>query len=178
MTDAVTMDLKAAGNALVLVGTTDGELGGSRWLGEAGERATPPAVDLDGARKVHQAVATAIAAGQVRSCHDLSEGGLAVAAAEMALAGGIGMTLSLADQPCAGEGTNADAVRMFAETPTRYLLEVAPEQWEALASTLAEVRHAKIGEACGDRLTIRGGQGEYEWSLSDLTASFRTGLGL
>ncbi|MEI7688520.1 MAG: AIR synthase-related protein, partial [Planctomycetota bacterium] len=87
----VTMDLKEAGNALVLIGVTHPELGGSHYhlvTEQTGGEA--PSVDLAFAPKVYAKVYEAIRAGLVRSCHDLSEGGLAVAVAEMAFAGEVG----------------------------------------------------------------------------------------
>jgi phosphoribosylformylglycinamidine (FGAM) synthase-like enzyme len=81
---AVTMDFKQAGNLVYLIGTTKAELGGSHYTlvnnltgGEA------PRVDLELAPKIFRAVHQAITAKLLRACHDLSEGGLAAAAAEM-----------------------------------------------------------------------------------------------
>ncbi|MBI3822434.1 MAG: phosphoribosylformylglycinamidine synthase subunit PurL, partial [Planctomycetes bacterium] len=97
----VTMDLKEPGNLLFLVGTTTADLGGSLYhvvTGQTGGRV--PGVDLTRAPEVFERVHEAIMTGMVRSCHDLSEGGLAVAAAEMAFAGGIGADLgNLGDLP-------------------------------------------------------------------------------
>src|SRR5262249_55195475 len=91
----VTMDLKEAGNHLYLVGTTKDELGGWHFhlvTGRVGGRV--PQVDLQSAPKLFAALHSAITQGLVRACHDLSEGGLAVAAAEMCFAGGIGADLT------------------------------------------------------------------------------------
>ena len=125
----VTMDLKAAGNLLYLVGLTRGEMGGSSYVrmmrsvgnpppptrGRESEHSgplplvggglgrgsapQPPDAPLALYRRLHQAIAN----GLVLSCHDCSEGGLAVAAAEMALAGGLGLDLRLADVPRSAE---------------------------------------------------------------------------
>ncbi len=87
----VTMDLKEAGNRLLVAGLTRLELGGSQWLetlGRSGGGA--PRVDPALGRRLFAAIHAAINAGLIRSCHDLSDGGLAVALAEMALAGGLG----------------------------------------------------------------------------------------
>ena len=83
------MDLKRPGNLLYLVGETKNELGGSHFAlvnGLSGGQV--PTVDADVARETFAAMHRAIRAGLVRACHDLSEGGLAVAVAEMAFAGG------------------------------------------------------------------------------------------
>src|SRR5262249_4065172 len=87
----VTMDLKEPGNALYLVGTTREEVGGSHYpLVHGLSGGTVPVVDQQLAPRIFRALHEAIRQGKVRACHDLSEGGLAVAAAEMAFAGGVG----------------------------------------------------------------------------------------
>ena len=87
----VTMDLKEAGNLLYLVGLTSNELGGSHFaLVEQLAAARCREVDPDVAKQTFAAMHQAIQSGCLRACHDLSEGGLAVAVAEMAFAGGLG----------------------------------------------------------------------------------------
>ncbi|MEM6750593.1 MAG: AIR synthase-related protein [Planctomycetota bacterium] len=126
----VTMDLKRSGNALLLVGPADvvaGAMGGSFyrrvWDAQAGTGAIPR-VDLALGPAAAKAVAGWIGEGRVASAHDCSEGGWLVAAAEMAIAGGLGLRLS-----CAG-----DAVSAFGEAPSRYVLEVSAEDAGALAA--------------------------------------------
>lgn len=122
----VTMDLKAAGNYLFLVGMTRDEMGGSHFgLVENLTGGEVPKVNFEVAKKTFAAMHEAIVAGLVRSCHDLSEGGLAVAAAEMAFAGEVGVSLELG---CVmTEGVLPDAVLLFSESNTRFLCEVTPE---------------------------------------------------
>jgi phosphoribosylformylglycinamidine synthase len=97
----VTMDLKKAGNVLYMVGLTKDELGGSHYaIVEELSGGDVPKVDPPVAKKTFALLHQAIKAGLVRACHDLSEGGLAVAAAEMAFAGGLGAKISLANVPC------------------------------------------------------------------------------
>ncbi|HEY1068009.1 MAG TPA: AIR synthase-related protein, partial [Pirellulales bacterium] len=96
----VTMDLKAAGNLIYQVGVTRNELGGSHYaLVTGASGGQPPTVDPLLAKSLFTALHKAIKAGLVKSCHDLSEGGLAVAIAEMAFAGGLGATIHLAPVP-------------------------------------------------------------------------------
>ncbi len=96
----VSMDLKQPGNLLYLVGRTKNELGGSHFaMVEGFSGGEVPKVDAKLAKATFLALHKAIYSGLVRACHDLSEGGLAVAAAEMAFAGGLGATISLADVP-------------------------------------------------------------------------------
>jgi phosphoribosylformylglycinamidine (FGAM) synthase-like enzyme len=87
---------------------------------------------------------SAIELGLVRSCHDLSEGGLAVAIAEMCFAGGIGAEIELSKVPTVGESLTPAAV-LFSESNTRFLCEVASEQADSFERNLASIPHACIG---------------------------------
>jgi phosphoribosylformylglycinamidine synthase len=107
-----------------------------------------PRVDARAARQLFAAVHRAIEAGLVRACHDLSEGGLAVAAAEMAFAGGLGARISLAGVPC--DGDLPAAVRLFSESNTRFLCEVRPADAPRLQETLGGIPHARIGTVTSD----------------------------
>jgi phosphoribosylformylglycinamidine synthase len=156
---ARTMDAKQPGNLLLLVGRTGSELGGSHYLavtGDAGRNGLIPHVDLRAGPAAARAVAALIAAALVASAHDCSDGGLLVAAAEMAFAGGLGLDLQLDQLPAARELDDLTAA--FAETPGRYLLEVEPRRFDAAASALrrAGVPFAQIGAfASHHRLTVR-----------------------
>src|SRR5437762_3741985 len=119
----VTMDLKEPGNLLFLIGVTRDELGGSHYhLIHGLEGGEPPRVDLQLAPRIFARVHAAIQRGLVRSCHDLSEGGLAVAVAEMAFAGGVGADVT--GLRAAGAGVS-DEVLLFSESPTRFVTEVS-----------------------------------------------------
>ncbi|QDT17319.1 Phosphoribosylformylglycinamidine synthase subunit PurL [Alienimonas californiensis] len=173
---AVTMDLKEAGNPLYLVGETKDELGGSHLglvLSQTG--GAPPTVAPETAPTVFVAVHKAIAEGCVRACHDLSEGGLAAAAAEMAFAGGLGAELSVDHVPDDGESLS-DAAALFSESNTRFLMEVAADQAAAFERHLADVPHARLGAVTGgDRLVIRGADGPLiEAALIDLKAAWQS----
>ena len=94
------MDLKAPGNLLYIIGETFNELGGSEYYKLKGYLgASVPKVKGAKAKRTFKAVTKAIDSGLIKSCHDLSEGGLAVAAAEMAFAGGYGLELDLCKVP-------------------------------------------------------------------------------
>ena len=113
-----------------------------RLDGRRGHR--PPRIDLARSRRVHSAMHRAIRAGSVQSCHDLSEGGLAVAAAEMAIGGGLGLALDLRSIPAVEPGL-PDATRLYAESPTRFLVEVAPEEEAAFMHRMGRAPYARIG---------------------------------
>jgi phosphoribosylformylglycinamidine synthase len=158
----VTMDLKEPGNDLYLVGVTRNELGGSHYhLVTEQTGGAVPTVDLELAPKVFAAVHEAISSGVVRACHDLSEGGLAVAVAEMAFAGGIGADMTdLARLP--GAESESDEVRLFSESPTRFLIEAKPGHAAELARCFAGVPLVKVGTTVAEpRLRIAGANGEW-----------------
>jgi phosphoribosylformylglycinamidine synthase subunit PurSL len=156
----VTMDLKEPGNLLFLVGATKDEMGGSHYnlvRGLTGGRV--PEVDRELAPRLFRRLHEAIRQGLVRSCHDLSEGGLAVAVAEMAFAGGLGADLT-------GPGTSAaappDDVWLFSESTTRFVVEVAPNQAEAFQQCLGDIPPARLGQTVKEpRLRIAGSNGEW-----------------
>ncbi|QEG00557.1 Phosphoribosylformylglycinamidine synthase subunit PurL [Stieleria maiorica] len=122
---AVTMDAKESGNAVFLIGTTKDELGGSHYcLSENRSGGSVPTVDVPVAKATFAAVHEAISARMLRACHDLSEGGLAVAATEMAMAGGLGMELDLdAVAEISAEGLS-DTSLLFSESNSRFLVEL------------------------------------------------------
>ncbi|MBI3289676.1 MAG: phosphoribosylformylglycinamidine synthase subunit PurL [Elusimicrobia bacterium] len=128
---AVTMDFKGPGNALYLIGRTNDELGGSlyhRVLGRTGGEVpkVSPATALDGFKALHAAMARGLAL----SAHDLSEGGLALAAAEMGFSGEFGCLLDLDECP-RDPRIFSNETLLFSETPSRILVEVAPEKESA-----------------------------------------------
>jgi phosphoribosylformylglycinamidine synthase len=97
------MELKTEGNLLYIVGKTYAELGGSEYYKLNGALGNSvPQVRCKQAQKTFKAVIKAIKEGTIKACHDLSEGGLAVAAAEMALASDLGATLNLQNVPAEG----------------------------------------------------------------------------
>ncbi len=183
VTGAVTMDAKRADHHLILVGETRDEFGGARALAllgldAGGAAGTVPRVDLPSARRLHEAVARAIASKRVKSCHDLSEGGLAVAAAEMCLAGGLGAALHLGNVPRPA-GLDHDATLLFSESAPRYLLEVAWEDLDAVSRLLAGIPHGVIGTLTERPVFTVSGLSQkplLQLDVAKLTSAFRTGL--
>jgi phosphoribosylformylglycinamidine synthase II len=173
----VSMEVKAPGNLLYIVGKTYPELGGSEYYklkGFLGK--TVPKVSAVQARKTYYALTKAIGAGTVRACHDLSEGGLAVAAAEMALAGGYGAELDL--RKVLAEPLKRDDFALFSESNSRFLIEVAEKDRENF-ETLMKGKCAEIGKVTKTpRLTIRGLKGALavDASIEDLRASWKRTL--
>jgi phosphoribosylformylglycinamidine synthase II len=153
---AVTMDLKAPDGLIYCIGLTRAELGGSlyhRLHGAPGRSVPQPVTD---ARLTLTALHRAMQAGWVRACHDLAEGGLAVAAAEMCVAGRLGMALDLAPLPRASEVVT-DPAALFCESSARFLVEVAPPAVNAFEAAMAGRPCACIGRVTAvPKLTIHG----------------------
>jgi phosphoribosylformylglycinamidine synthase len=143
------------GLALVLIGETRGWLGSSLYLREicGREEGLPPPVDLTLERLNGELVRAAIGRGWVAACHDLADGGLYVALAEMALASTLGADLTI-PQDC-----DTTAGWLFGEEQARYLLAVAPERLGALLE-LARARGVlarRVGVTGGRALTLDRG---------------------
>jgi len=147
--------LPAEGEDIVLIGAGEGHLGASLYLREiAGRReGAPPPVDLKAERQNGDFVRGLIETGQVTVCHDLSDGGLAVALAEMALAGGLGASLTLPDDA----GLPPIHAWLFGEDQARYLITVPGADEVLKAAQVAGVPAAKIGTTGGKALTLPGG---------------------
>jgi len=126
----VSIDVKKPRNLIYLIGQTYPELGGSEYYGLKGYVGkTVPKVRIEQARKTMNSITNAIDSGYVKSCHDLSEGGLAVAAAEMALSGDYGIELNLKNIQKSSEMKRNDYI-LFSESNSRFLVEVAEENRE------------------------------------------------
>ena len=145
----VTMDMKEDGNFLYILGMTRPELGGSLWS-EVNQQSggSVPKVDPSRAPSLFRALHLVISDGLVRSCHDLSEGGLAVALAEMALAGGLGANVSLSEVPHE-DSVMVDFVLLFSESPTRFVLEVRPKDTQAFERRLEGLPLGCLGKVSG-----------------------------
>jgi phosphoribosylformylglycinamidine synthase len=142
----VTMDAKKAGNLILIIGETKDELGASCYYKGHGQLgANVPRVDLQAGPKVIAAVAGAIKEGLIAACHDCSEGGLAVAVAEMAFAGGLGIEVNLGNVPCSRDVLRNDQV-LFSESTSRFIVEIAPESLGRLAEICKNIRFGEIGK--------------------------------
>jgi phosphoribosylformylglycinamidine synthase len=141
---AITMDAKQPGDLVYALGMTRLELGGSEWFALHGFIGnTVPQVDAQTAKGLYRALSRAIDAGLVASCHDCSDGGLGVALAEIAFAGGVGMDIALSPVP--REGVERDDYLLFSESQSRFVVTVSPERKEAFEEVMARNTCACIG---------------------------------
>jgi phosphoribosylformylglycinamidine synthase len=129
----VSVDVKQAGDRVYVLGDTLNEMGGSEYFTLqqiSGGKA--PTVDPKKARTLYEALNRAIQGGLVASCHDCSDGGLAVALAESAFAGNLGMDLSLE-----ALGVEDGVTALFSESQSRFVVTVSPDHAEAFEAVLA-----------------------------------------
>jgi phosphoribosylformylglycinamidine synthase subunit PurSL len=163
---AVSMDCKQRGDRIYVVGTTWNELGGSHYYSIHGYTGNNvPKVNPAKGKRLMDALSSAIEQGLVLSCHDCSEGGIGVAAAEMAFSGGLGLELRLEQVPL-GEPMIRDDYVLFSESNTRFLVEVSPENSSAFESAMTGVHFAAIGRVKeGENLEVFGLSGRVVVSI-------------
>jgi phosphoribosylformylglycinamidine synthase len=155
VTRAVSMDVKRPGDLVYVLGDTHVEMGGSEFLALHGQLGfSVPRVDSRKARALYERLSDAIARGLVASCHDCSDGGLGVALAESAFAGGLGMNLDLRPM-----GLENDVVALFSESQSRFVVTVAPENRAAFESAMQWSRVYPLGTVTADPAFIVTGNG-------------------
>jgi phosphoribosylformylglycinamidine synthase len=141
----VSIELKRPGNIVYLLGQTKNELGGSEYYRLSGVLGkNVPKVDPVTARETFDALTKAIDEGVVRACHDLSEGGLAVTAAEMAFSSNYGLELHLNRVPRTGDMSRNDLV-LFSESNSRFLVEVRREHKDLFEEFMKDCVCANVG---------------------------------
>ncbi len=193
VTPTIDMSLKTPGNLLYQVGATRNELAGSHYaevidpdsFAQLFTHTEVPQVDLKRARTTMQALGAAIRHGLVRACHDLSEGGLVLAAAEMSLAGLLGVTLHaehITVKSATALSPSAETVvRLFSESASRFLVEVTPEQLGAFeqhmrASGVEDITY--VGTVTNTtRFIVHSGEVELiNLSVDELQTAWKGGL--
>ena len=159
------------GDDIVVLGDVRPELGGSEWAAVVHglNGGAPPAADLERARALHALVASLVDDRTVNGVHDVSDGGLAVAVAEMAIAGGVGARVELTFDGC----TPAEAC--FAEPASVVVCSVDPEESAAVLgeAAAAGVPARVVGSAAGDRLVASGA---FDVALADAASAWRDTL--
>jgi phosphoribosylformylglycinamidine synthase II len=149
-----TIALKREGDVLMLLGAEGGHLGQSLYLqAVAGTtHGAPPPVDLDGERRAGDLVRGLIRSGVLSAVHDVSDGGLLVAIAEMALASGFGVTLDAMPGPLPAHAL------WFSEDQARYVVATSPDKADAIhkAAAVAKVPLRLLGKVGGDAIKLEG----------------------
>ncbi len=171
-----TQGFKHAGDTILLLGDPGHELGGSQYLAviHGRKEGLPPRLDVTRELALQNALRTLIRAGQIRSAHDCSEGGLAVTLAECCMSGAeqFGASVSLE------AGGRAD-VALFNETQSRVVVSVAAEQAPAVLAQLAEagVPARQIGTVGGTELTVEAGGKKQAWPVEILRETWHDSIG-
>lgn len=169
-----TMDLKTPGNFLYLIGETRDEMAGSHHhllLGRSDGNLPAPVPDaLNTLRALHRAIRE----GLVRACHDCSEGGAGVALAEMCIAGRTGAEV---DTGLMAADTELDLTTcLFAQSLTRFIVEVRPEDAAAFERLLAGLPCYRVGQvldSSGPLRVRRGTETVISVSVAELETAWR-----
>jgi phosphoribosylformylglycinamidine synthase len=174
---AITMDVKKAGEQVIIIGETRDEMGGSEYHGLLDVKGGKvPRLDRKLSKPVLDAVASLTAAGLVTAAHDCSDGGLAVTLAEMAFAGGLGMQIDAAKIPRSAGFDRLDAV-LFSESLSRIVVTVAAENLGKVQALLKHVPHAAIGAVTAKpELAVSGLGGGFATPNETLKRAWRSGL--
>ena len=162
---ATTSDLKIEGSIIYLVGRTLFEMGGSAYMRSAGiECGCVPDVDLDTSQRTMEAMLEMNGASLLNAVHDISDGGLGAAMAEMCIGGHLGADLNISpigiqNGSSESEGPRND-VKLFSESNSRYLIEVPLEKAMKAEDCLSrhKTNYTKIGTVGGSTLRISDGE--------------------
>lgn len=164
----VTMDVKKPGDLVYVVGETRDELGGSEYFSYMGEKIrgeryignNVPKVDAESAKKLYDSISKATEKEIVHSIHTPTIGGLGVALAQSAFAGGYGMEVDLRKVPYSGK--ERDDYKLFSESNSRFIVTVPPERKDEFEKIMEGNVYSQIGIVTNDgKLRIRGSTGNY-----------------
>ncbi len=153
----VSMDLKGAGNLVYIIGETKDEMAGSHYYKLNGfSGCNVPEVDPVKSKAIMNSLSSVISGGHALSCHDCSEGGVGVACAEMAFAGGVGMEVDLSKVLYAGKQAS-DEILLFSESNSRFIVEVSREKSRKFEELMTGSIIAPIGETIREEnFVVRG----------------------
>ena len=174
----ITMDAKRAHDLAYVLGETSAEMGASEYFalhGLIGNQV--PRVNAPRAKRLYEALGAAIQKGLVASCHDCSDGGLGVALAETAFAGGLGLEVDLRQVPASGVDRND--ILLFSESQSRFVVTVHPENQKAFEESLKGNVFARVGQVVnGKDFTVIGlkGTGVVRADIFDLKETWKRPL--
>ena len=147
----ITMDAKNPGDLVYVMGETYPELGGSEWYAMHGYIGNQvPKVNAEKAKRMYTALHMAIQEGLVASCHDCSDGGLGVALAETAFAGGLGMAVNCALVP--SSGMDRDDTLLFSESQSRFVVTIPPPAKEMFEALMRGAAFSHVGTVLSEGL--------------------------
>jgi len=176
--NTISVDLKTVGNLIYIVGDTFNELGGSEYYKLKGYLgASVPKVRGAKAKRTFKAVTSAIDRGLIKSCHDISEGGLAVAVAEMSFAGGLGLEIEL--KKVSGKELTRNDFVLFSESNSRFIVEVTEADKEDFEDLMKGKVCSLIGKVTEEqKIIIKGLNGKVviDASLETLRNSWKKTL--
>ncbi|MDR2866093.1 MAG: phosphoribosylformylglycinamidine synthase subunit PurL [Methanomassiliicoccaceae archaeon] len=165
----ITADLKGKGNMLFLIGDTRDEMGGSLLFRKyGGEGGAVPDADPAVLKRLMDRLLKAMGDDLVLSCHDCSDGGFAVAMAEMCIAGNVGADLDLSKI----KGT--DTVKLYSESNSRWIAEVSRDNADAFKKILGR-KAVLIGKTAGSRLKIA--DADVDVAVKDMKAAWKAPVG-
>ncbi len=176
----ISMDVKQPGNLIYIIGRTYPELGGSQYYrlkGFLGK--TIPEVRIAQARKTMQSIVRAVDLEWIKTCHDLSEGGLAVAVSEMAFAGDYGIELHLKNIPRPRSMQRNDFI-LFSESNSRFLVEVQEQRRKEFEALMEGVPFSIVGKVQRTRrLHVQRSDGStvVDASLEELEQAWKSTFG-
>ncbi|MBD3184678.1 phosphoribosylformylglycinamidine synthase subunit PurL [Candidatus Poribacteria bacterium] len=148
---AISMDAKTPGDAIYIIGKTYNEMGGSHYYHVRGYIGNSvPVVRPKRGKDTMTRLSDAISLGLVKACHDCSEGGIGVATAEMAFAGGYGMKLNLSHVPVSHDFTRNDII-LFSESNSRFIVEISPEKCGEFEKSMQGTVFAHIGQVTDNK---------------------------
>jgi phosphoribosylformylglycinamidine synthase II len=167
----VTTDLKHEGNTIALIGPTSPDMGSSEFYRMKGCHSNKvPDVDIAVLRAGLDVVVGGIERGAIVSCHDVSDGGLAVCLAEMCIGGDIGAAVDLSKI----DGVRSD-VRLFSEAPSRWVVELKKGKEKQVPKD-RKTRMIRLGAVGGDSLSISSNKRLVELDTKMLADSFNSTL--
>ncbi len=163
----------AEGDAIALIGPFAPSLAGSELAKQRGELGPGlPTLPVEDVRAAIDVVREAVRAGKLNCAHDISDGGLAVAVAEAAIAGGVGARVDLDDlveaRGCSGE------TALFGEGPGGFIIAGDREAVQQLVAAVGESRAFLIGEAGGEQIELSAAEAEVSAELGDAASAWRS----
>jgi phosphoribosylformylglycinamidine synthase len=177
---AVTMDAKGPGDLVYVLGETLNELGASEYyalMGHIGNQV--PTVDAIKAKRLYGRLNEATEAGLISSCHDCSDGGLGVALAETAFAGGLGMEINLGMVPTIG--VDRDDLLLFSETQSRFIVTIPPQRKGDFEELFKGMVYGLLGKITSAPVfTVVGLKGKeiIQANIQDLKDAWKSPLGV